>query len=124
VVSIPPVLNGNYYITIKHRNSIETASATPISFANPVIDYAFDLPIKVYGGNLLHAYDGYYLIFGGDVNQDGVIDTADFSPVDNDQTNFVSGYVVTDINGDGIVDTGDFNTIDNNQFNFVGTVLP
>ncbi|PKO97829.1 MAG: hypothetical protein CVU14_09265, partial [Bacteroidetes bacterium HGW-Bacteroidetes-9] len=104
--------------------SIETTTSSLVSFADAIIDYAFDLPARVFGGNLLLMGDGRYVIYGGDANQDGMVDTADFSPVDNDQTNFVSGYVVTDINGDGIIDTGDFNTIDNNQFSFVGAVLP
>ncbi|MFH1121738.1 MAG: BACON domain-containing carbohydrate-binding protein [Bacteroidota bacterium] len=123
-VVIPPALSNNYYITVKHRNSIETTSANPVSFAGPVISYAFDLPVKAFGGNLLQMIDGYYTIYGGDVNQDGTIDTGDGTPIDNDQFYFVSGYVVTDINGDGTVDTGDGTIVDNNQFFFVGTVLP
>ncbi|MBK9356356.1 MAG: hypothetical protein IPN08_03035 [Bacteroidales bacterium] len=123
-ISIPPSFGSNYYITVKHRNSIETTSANPVSFAGPVISYAFDLPAKAFGGNLLQMIDGYYTIYGGDVNQDGTIDTGDGTPIDNDQFYFVSGYVVTDINGDGTVDTGDGTIVDNNQFFFVGTVLP
>ncbi|KAF0198736.1 MAG: Endonuclease/exonuclease/phosphatase-like protein, partial [Bacteroidetes bacterium] len=123
-VSIPAALNGNYFLTVRHRNSIETTSAGPVSFAGPVIDFAFDAPSNAYGGNLLEMIDGRYVIFGGDVNQDGSIDTGDGTPVDNDQFGFVGGYVNTDINGDGTVDTGDGTIVDNNQFNFVGTILP
>ncbi|MFH1121739.1 MAG: BACON domain-containing carbohydrate-binding protein [Bacteroidota bacterium] len=124
VVSIPPALNGNYYLTVKHRNSIEITSASPVPFADPVVTYAFDLPAKAFGDNLLQMIDGYYVIYGGDVNQDGTIDTGDGTPIDNDQFMFVSGYVVTDVNGDGTVDTGDGTIVDNNQFFFVGTILP
>jgi hypothetical protein len=124
VVNIPTALSGSYYVTVKHRNSIETTSASPVSFNDPVVNYAFDLPAKVFGGNLLLMIDGYYVIYGGDVNLDGTIDTGDGTPIDNDQFMFVSGYVVTDVNGDGTVDTGDGTIVDNNQFFFVGTVLP
>ncbi len=123
-VPVPSSFNQSYYLTIKHRNSLETTSAAPVSFSGPVIDYAFNSPSLVYGNNLQQMVDGQYTIFSGDVNHDGVIDTADFTPVDNDQNLFASGYLVTDVNGDGSVDTADLSIIDNNQFNFVGTVLP
>jgi len=123
-VTIPPALSSSYYITVKHRNSIETTSASPVSFAGSVISYAFDLPAKAFGGNLLQMIDGYYTIYGGDVNQDGTIDTGDGTPIDNDQFMFVMGYIVTDVNGDGTVDTADGTIVDNNQFFFVGTLLP
>jgi hypothetical protein len=123
-ILFPPAANGNYYLTIKHRNSIETTSANPVSFALPVVDYSFDLPAKAYGGNLLLMIDGYYAIFGGDVNQDGSVDSGDTTPTDNDQYFYVAGYILTDINGDGIVDTADGTIIDNNQFIYVGAALP
>jgi len=123
-VTLPQTYNGSYYITIRHRNSIETTTSSLVSFAGPVIDYAFDLPARVFGGNLLLMVDGQYVIYTGDVNQDGTVDTGDGTPIDNDQFNFVSGYVVTDINGDGTVDTGDGTFVDNNQFGFVGSILP
>ncbi len=123
-INFPPAANGNYYLTIKHRNSIETTSADPVSFALPVVDYSFDQPAKAYGSNLLLMIDGYYAIYGGDVNQDGSVDTGDTTPTDNDQYFYVAGYILTDVNGDGIVDTADGTIIDNNQFIYVGAVLP
>jgi PKD repeat protein len=123
-VLIPAGFSSSYYLTVKHRNSIEITSALPVSFSGPVIDYAFDSPVNVFGNNLQQMTDGQYAIYAGDVNQDGVLDTADFSPVDNDQLIFVTGYVITDVNGDGVVDSADFSIIDNNQFDFVGSILP
>jgi hypothetical protein len=58
------------------------------------------------------------------VNQDGTVDTADFTPIDNDQSSFITGYTSSDVNGDGTVDTGDFSIVDNNQFNFIGSSTP
>jgi hypothetical protein len=123
-IAIPSELTGDYYITVKHRNSLEITSAAPVSFVPQIITYAFDQPAKAYGGNLLLMIDGGYAIFGGDINHDGVIDTGDITPFDNDQHNYVEGYVVTDVNGDGIVDGADASIIDNNQFNYVSTILP
>jgi hypothetical protein len=69
-------------------------------------------------------YDMGYAIFGGDVTQDGYVDTGDVTVIDNDQFNFTVGYVDSDVNGDGFTDTGDVTIVDNNQFNFVGAILP
>jgi hypothetical protein len=89
-----------------------------------VINQSFATPADVYGGNLLLMLDGGYAIYGGDVNQDGSVDGGDVTPFDNDQFNYVSGYVPTDINGDAIIDSGDGTIIDNNQFNYISAILP
>jgi hypothetical protein len=68
--------------------------------------------------------DSYYAIFAGDVNQDGVIDTGDMTPIENDSFNFMNGYLNTDINGDGVIDTGDMINVVNNSYNFVGSAHP
>lgn len=124
VFSIPGIFNGSYYVTVRHRNSIETTTAAPVSFAGSSISYNFNSPAQAYGGNLLLMIDGRYVIFGGDVNQDGYIDTGDMSPVDNDAAAFVAGYLATDVNGDGFIDTADMTIIDNNGAAFVSTVTP
>jgi hypothetical protein len=123
-VSIPAGFSGSYYVMVKHRNSIETTSASPVSFASPFVNVAFDQPANVYGNNLLMMIDGYFVIFGGDVNQDGVIDTADMTPVDNDASSYAAGYLSTDVNGDGVIDTADMTIVDNNAAGYVGAVLP
>ncbi|MBK7215193.1 MAG: PKD domain-containing protein, partial [Bacteroidales bacterium] len=124
VVLIPSFFSGSYYVTIRHRNSIETTTATPVSFLAPSLNYAFNLQSKAYGNNLFATSDGRYLIYAGDVDQDGIVDSSDMIPADNDVSTFVTGYVVTDINGDGLVDSSDMILIDNNSGNFIGTVLP
>ncbi|MBK6965946.1 MAG: DUF5018 domain-containing protein [Bacteroidales bacterium] len=123
-VSVPANTSGNYYVTIRHRNSIATTSVSAISFSNQSILCDFSQPANVYGSNLLQTTDGWYVIFGGDVNQDGVIDTGDVTPLDNDQFNYLTGYVDTDANGDGSVDTGDITIVDNNQFNYIASLTP
>jgi len=121
---IPSTFNGTYYITVKHRNSLETTSAIPVSFSGQAIYYSFDLPVDVYGGNLLPTSDGRFVIFSGDVNQDGLIDTADFSPIDNDASNFATGYLQTDVTCDGIIDTGDMTIVNNNAGSFISAETP
>jgi len=123
---VPGIHSGSYYVTLKHRNSIETTTATPISFADGAINYNFDSPVKAYGGNLkLMAGSGmFYTIFGGDVNQDGLVDSGDITPIVNLSSAFASGYIPEDANGDGLIDSDDLSIIDNNATTSVGSVTP
>ncbi|MFT3751685.1 MAG: hypothetical protein QM800_02025 [Paludibacter sp.] len=124
IPNIPSIYNGSYYITLKHRNSLETTTATAVSFANNAVNQSFGAPANVFGGNLIQMIDNYYAIFGGDVNQDRIIDGGDFAPVDNQAASFGSGYMSEDVNGDGLVDGSDFSTVDNNASSFVGAATP
>jgi hypothetical protein len=123
-VDIPESLDGDYYIIIKHRNSIETWSATPVSFAGPDMTYIFYSAINTAYGNNLMPTGSKYSLYGGDINQDGFVDTGDMSSLDNDASVFAGGYIPTDVNGDGIVDTGDMTIVDNNASSFTGVFFP
>jgi hypothetical protein len=121
---IPAIHSGSYFIYVRHRNSIATASSGPVSFGAGSIDYDFSLSAsQAFGSNMVNL-GGIYALFGGDVNQDETIDTGDMTPVDNDSGNYTIGYMVTDVNGDGVVDTGDMTIVDNNAANYVTAVLP
>lgn len=122
-VNIPSGISDTYYLTIKHRNSIEITSAQPISFSPQAVSYSFNTPSKVYGAQL-HYQDGRYMLFSGDVNQDGSVDTSDFTSIDNSSSNFANGYLSEDINGDGIVDVADFTVVDNNAAQFISKITP
>jgi len=120
-VSIPPALNGHYYITIKHRNHLLTVSSLPVSFAGAVITYNFsDNVSKAYGNNLKQIGSGVYGIYCGDVSQngsayaypsasvqDGIIDIDDEYYIYSSYLNGDLGYKVSDLNGDGMVDIDD-----------------
>jgi hypothetical protein len=123
---IPGIHNGNYYLTVKHRNSIETTTATPVSFTGSSISYNFDGPSKAYGNNmiLMAAPGTFYAIYGGDVNQDGIIDAGDMIPVDNKYALSATGYLPEDTNGDGIINSADMTVIYNNAGTFTGKITP
>ena len=123
-ITFPAAFNGSYYITVLHRNSIETVSSSPISFSGSTTNYSFDNALKAYGGNMLLKGDGTWVIFGGDANQDGLVDATDMVLIDNDATNFVTGYINNDVNGDGLIDAGDMILLDNNASAFVAKVTP
>lgn len=123
-IGLTDAINENYFIIIRHRNSIETWTAEPIPFSESISEYDFTISAdKAFGSNLKNL-EGTCGIFGGDVNQDGFVDTGDMTPVDNDGAAFANGYLTSDVNGDGIVDTGDMSIIDNNTRTFTGAVYP
>jgi hypothetical protein len=122
--TLPGTIDGFHYITLKHRNSIEITSSGRLNLTPGSISFNFTNPTRIYGNNLKLMPGGGYAVYGGDVTQDGYVDTGDMTPVDNGSANFESGYLPTDVNGDGFVDTGDMTIIDNNSAGFVGAVTP
>jgi hypothetical protein len=123
-VSVPGIYNNLYYITIKHRNHIDTVSAGTQSFAGNTITQSFANPDDVYGGNLGQMPDYGYAIFGGDINGDGIVDALDFIYTDNAASQMSVGYLPTDANGDGSVNSTDIGLIDQNASTFVRAVTP
>jgi hypothetical protein len=123
-VVIPTVHDGSYYIYIRHRNSVAISTVTPVSFNGLTISYAFDGPAKAFGSNLLRMIDGYYVVYGGDANQDGFVDAGDMVPVDNLSSGFAKGYLPEDLNGDGLINSADITIIENHAGGFVNKALP
>ena len=112
----------NYYIIVKHRNSLETWSALGQSFVTSQLIYNFSTSqAQAYGNNLIQVDSSpiRFAIFSGDVNQDGIIEGADLVEVDNDAFNLVTGNVNTDVTGDNFVDGSDLSIVDNNAFGLV-----
>jgi len=121
-------VNGiNYYIVLKHRNSIETWSNVGYTFSSNSLTYNFtSASSKAFGDNqiLIDNTPARFAIYGGDVNQDDVVDGSDIAIIDNNAFSFVTGYVKSDVNGDDVVDGSDAAIADNNAFNFVGMIRP
>ncbi len=114
----------SFYIALKHRNALETWSKSPMSFIDDTLAYDFTTAAtQAYGDNMI-LKGTKWTMFGGDVNQDGVIDISDVGLVDNDNLNFVTGYTSTDVTGDNLVDLSDVGLVDNNNLNFVSRVTP
>ncbi len=126
--SFANAVNGvSYFIQLKHRNSIETWSKTPQTFAGNSLTFDFTTSAtQAFGDNLIQvdASPVKFAMYGGDINQDGTVDATDVSTIDNDAANFVGGYVVTDLTGDNFVDGTDFAISDNSAANFVSVIRP
>ena len=117
----------NYYLHLKHRNSIETWSKTTQTFTGNSMTYDFtSANTQAFGDNMIQADASpvRFAIYGGDVNQDGTVDASDLSVTYNDANNSLSGYVSTDVTGDDFVDATDMSLVDNNTFNSVNVVTP
>lgn len=107
-------ISGNYYISIKHRNSLETWSkAGGINYTVAVnTNYDFTSAIdQSYGSNMI-LKNGKWCLYSGDINQDGFINGNDFTFYST-QFGF-SGYLTADLNGDGVINGNDFTIFSNN----------
>jgi hypothetical protein len=121
---IPPEYHGNYYITIKHRNHIETVSKLSVSFAvsNVIYDYTTSLT-QAFGNNQIQI-GGVYCLFAGDVNQDGYVNSSDRSSVNSKVIAIYQGYVADDVNADGSVNTADRSLVNSGVINIIQRSTP
>jgi peptidoglycan/xylan/chitin deacetylase (PgdA/CDA1 family) len=113
-----------YYLSILHRNAIETWSSEGLRFTSSALNYDFTSSQNHAYGNNLVLKEGKYCLYSGDVNHDGLVDLADLIEIDNDNMNYVTGNVTTDINGDGLVDLNDLILVDNNNTNYITRIVP
>ncbi len=119
--TFPTAPAGDYYIAVKHKNSIETWSSFEVTLASTAIFYDFSYPVtqafedgvnppmKDVDGGLVFA------LYSGDVNQDGTVDGSDMNDVYNDNNLSLYDYLVTDCTGDGTADGTDMNYVYNNN---------
>jgi hypothetical protein len=116
ISTIPGSISGNFFIVIKHRNSIETWSATAVPFGSSTIEYDFTTAAtKAYGDNM-KLISGVYAIYSSDPNQDGSVDGSDMLMIDNaSKPPVLQGYNPEDLNGDGSVDGTDMLMVDNSS---------
>ncbi len=63
-------------------------------------------------------------MFAGDINKDGLIESTDYSAVENAAIQFLFGYEPTDLNGDGLVEAADYSLVENNSLLFLFTITP
>lgn len=117
---------GDYFLILKHKNSIETWSkASGVQLISGIsLNYDFSAAdSQSYGNNLINV-DGKWCIFSGDINQDGIVDLSDVGLIDLENLNFICGYTITDLNGDYIVDISDLSIADSNNLQFISKITP
>lgn len=110
------VQGGNYYIVVRHRNSIETWSGAAIAF--PSVSNTFDFSTAItqaFGSNLVNVGSSKYAIRSGDINQDDVIDHTDVMLLEGSLTGMPTGYQVNDLTGDNLVESTDYSLVETNS---------
>ena len=124
-IMIPSAYAGSrYYIGVQHRGSIETWTNSSVLLNNGILYNFTTAASKAYGDNLVNDGTGIYLIYNGDVNQDGSVDFNDYPDLDISSNNGDLGYLPTDLNGDASVDFGDYPILDINSNNGVIAFSP
>ncbi len=115
-----PSVSGSYFIVVKHRNALETWSASPVAMSPSPVSYNFTTAAsQAFGSNQIQMTNGLWAIYSGDINIDQNIDLLDAPFLEAGVNNFDSGYFPTDLNGDGNVDLLDNPILETNTDNFV-----
>ena len=126
-IDIPETYSGNYYVTVRTRNHLQTTSAAGVSFAPdaPVYDFT-TAATQAFGSNMKQLATGIYGFYAGDVTQDGLIDPlTDFALVKSAINSYAAGYHVCDLNGDGLIDPlTDFATVKAQINAYIKAILP
>ena len=107
---------------INHRNSIESWSSNLVTMG-AVTNYDFTAnQFNAYGGNMIETFDQMgWAIFSGDISdpnfgvgfQDGLIESQDYSDMENAVYLTSIGYISEDITGDNIVESSDYSIMEN-----------
>ena len=110
------LVNGTpYYLVVKHRNAVETWSALPQTFTANALNFDFTTGSdKAYGNNLKQVGNK-WCMYGGDINRDGIVETADLNFVFTANVNGATGYIPTDLNGDMFTEIEDVNIVFRNS---------
>lgn len=114
-------LGNQYYIVIKHRNALETWSASPVTMTSGgTYDFSTALN-KAFGNNQVNVSAGVFAIWSGDVTngvtaglQDGFINEADFTTEQSILTALLTAYDYRDLSGDKLIESSDYSLIENN----------
>jgi hypothetical protein len=101
-------------VVVGHRNSVAVWSANPVIFSTTT-NYDFTNAItKAFGSNMAED-GGVFMLYSGDINQDGAIDFNDYPDLDISSINGDYGYLNYDLNGDSAVDFNDYPLLDINS---------
>ncbi|MBK8601160.1 MAG: hypothetical protein IPN80_11975 [Flavobacterium sp.] len=117
--------SGDFYISVKGRNMVQTWSAVPQVVGTTPLFYDFtDASSKAYGNNMIEVATGVWAFYSGDLNQDDLVDTQDYVFWEAKYLDSAFGEEPTDLNGDGIVDTQDYTIWEGNYLSSVFAAYP
>ncbi|HMS65763.1 MAG TPA: right-handed parallel beta-helix repeat-containing protein [Ignavibacteria bacterium] len=118
---------GQYYLVVKHFNSLETWSKTGGEnlTSNSALTANYDMTASASQafGNNMQLKGAKYCTYSGDVDQNGIIDAGDLSSVENNVG--TEGYrLLDDLNADGIVDAYEISLVENNAAASIIVISP
>lgn len=106
-----PVLRGNYFVSVRHRNHLGIRTSQPMLLSNTVTSINFtNGSIAVNGQSAMTGFPSYPNVFamnGGDANSDGSVDALDFIRFNMETGLFDDYNTNTDYNLDGSSDAVD-----------------
>jgi len=120
-IEVPDAASGDYHITIRTRNHLETTTRALVPFSGSTVTYDFtDAVTKAFESDAsftpMKQIAGKWMLYSGNplpmdppqVNSDA-IEVVDVFDIINNLSDFTSeyGYLVRDLNGDGLVDLSD-----------------
>ena len=86
---------------------------------------------QAYAYNMTEVEPGVWAFWSGDISdgfssgvQDGIIESGDYSQLENAANTFIFGYDVNDITGDGLVESSDYSLVENNIVLFLFSLHP
>jgi hypothetical protein len=121
----PNAYNNSYYLVVKHRSALEVWSASPVQMNALQINYTFTDSInRAFGNKLTAGGSGTFLLYNGDVNQDGQITEGDYKSVEGKTKLFSTGYLAQDLTGDRVVESSDFILVEKNYLDGVVVSRP
>jgi hypothetical protein len=135
VFNFPYTSFGNsYFIVLRHRNALETWSASPVLFNDTIVYYSFtDSLSQAYGNNLFDLGDGNFALWSGDISgdninsygqQDGFIHFRDYFYMEQALYATSLGYTPADLSGDGVVESFDYMLMENSYYYLLVSMHP
>lgn len=107
-LSVAFASEGEFFISVKGRNSLQTYTATKLLLNGSPVNYDFTTSAsQAYGGNQVQVDNGVFALISGDVTGNGSIGQLDQDQITSAVENSLFGVQVEDLNGDGVVDNSD-----------------
>lgn len=105
-----------YYMVVRHRNHLAVLSAEAVTVVGAALSYDFTTDVNQALGiaQLKNLGDGFFGLYAGDFNSDGVMTTLDFN-IYTAQSSILNMYLDGDANLDRAVTIGDFNLFQGNS---------
>lgn len=119
------VISKQFYIAIKHRNSVETWSKEPITFNYSNVYNFTNRADKAFGLNQTELSTNIWALYSGDIDQNGFLELDDFNLWDAEyQQGYPYNVFEPDLDGNGYMELDDFNIWDKNYQGGIYKITP